>query len=112
MNWKEFFKPTWKKLIFFVIFVIVMWLFLSLTHLKIFPCISKPVFPASAQFKFGFCDLCVVDPYCGIDGIAQKASFISKILYFILIFAIPYILAAWLIHKKFSNHDSDLSSSS
>lgn len=105
MNKLEFFKPTWKKLIFFVIFLIAIYFLLYITKAPLFPCEKKATFPSGSEYVLGFCDVCSVSKYCINKDFETQTKIISKIIYFILIILIPYLLACYLIFKKFTSSE-------
>ena len=105
IDFEKFLKPTWKKLILFVIFLIMIYLIFSLTNLKIFPCKSRPLIETPGEFQLKTCNFCNISPYCKntLTGVEIETTSSAKFMILIFFLIMPYLLSSWLIEKKFTS---------
>ncbi len=106
MNLKDFFKPNRTKIILFLIFFILVYLVLTFTNPKIFPCYARMVIPNNPEFTYTTCNFCVLNTplsICSVAGSEARPAFISRIMVLTFLLIIPYLLSCIvfsLIKKK------------
>lgn len=101
MKINEFFKPSQIKIIVFVILIIIAYLILSNTTLKIYPCKIQPVIQNPPEFKEALC----VAPSLLVKILGVRIIYdpLAYILFYSGVLIIPYLLACligYLLRKK------------
>lgn len=95
MSFKEFIKPSKKKILFFIPIVVIF--VLVFNSIKMFPCYTRPTLGPDqvVDWKLNDCSLrdFGYNPITRMTGVAVKETVLSVLMMIIMFLAIPYVLA-------------------
>ena len=101
MKLSEFFKPTWIKIGIFIALMIIIYLILADTSLRIYPCKTQPVIQNPPEFKEATCP--APNPLSKWVGVRMVYDPIAYVMFYGGVLIIPYLLACligYLFRKK------------
>jgi hypothetical protein len=97
---KEFFKPTKRKIIIFIILIIISYIIFMFTNPRIFPCKTQPVIENPPPFESTICSFNRIGPFNDMwIGVNIKTEPLSYLLELIFLVLIPYLIACLIIKK-------------
>ncbi len=93
MKWWTFFKPTWLKMLLFVVLVALFWLVLTNHQARIsfFPCQTQPVIPNPPGYANDLCGLWMFSP--GFVGVNTRLTAVGIVVIVLVLLVVPYLLA-------------------